>query len=160
MSTDEEFKSEEFDLVAELIAGDVFSVFKRNYPVDSALYRLDLQVLSNAVQNAAIDIKRVGLFHSTTGANLYRKAAYVSRWIADAHPIQIIDSSPLNLNSLNLLRLNSTFAVFCIDAMLASKHKMLYSKLARDIRYCFEFRYGMDAAALALLLEHGLNNNS
>jgi hypothetical protein len=138
------------------IAGDVFELFKASYPVDQNYYRLDTYILACAVQNAATHIDRAGRYHSNTGANKFKKAAYIGKSIATSRPVQVV-GYPLNLtnhNHLNLARINSVFAVFAVEAMLG-EHR-LYDKLSRDIWYCFEFRQRMDEDSIAMLLEHAL----
>lgn len=140
--------------VLELIAGKIFEDFKSSYAVND-YYELNVELLTNALYNASIDIKRVALFHSDTGADIYRQIAYIAKWISDIKPIQI-GTFPLNLTNhhyLDLQRINAAFSVFIVDyAMLETK--ALSNDLIRDLRYCFEFRHNMPADAISLILKH------
>ena len=139
------------------LAGDVFELFRQNYPVDHRYYSLNKQLLTVAIQNAATDLGRVGVYHSETGPNIYKSAAYVGRWLAQLRPIQIAESHPVNLTTvvqLDVLHINANFAVYCIWALLGDAD--LYLKLRTDLRYCLEFRHRMDADSIAMLLEHAI----
>ena len=139
------------------LAGDVFELFRQNYPVDSRYYSINRQLLTVAVQNAATDLNRVGVYHSDTGANIYKVAAYVGKWLSQLRPIQIAESHPVNLASvvhLDVLHINAYFAVYSVWALLGDAD--MYLKLRTDLRYCFEFRYRMDADSIAMLLEHSI----
>lgn len=139
------------------IAGDVFELFRQQYPVDGRHYWLNTDLLTCGIQDAATHIDRAGAYHSDTGANRFKKAAYISHRIAEVRPIHVARDFPRNLtnaHNLNALRINAAFAVYALEAMLGDIQ--LYDRLRRDIRYCFQFRSRMDQDSLAMLLEHAL----
>lgn len=143
-----------------VVAGDAFEIFQSDYPVDKSYYALDVDTLTCAIRDAAEDIVRAGDYHSDTGANIYKKAAYIGKWIAEAKPIQKIGNVPVNLTNeyhLNLLRINANFAVYVVELILGDI--AMYAKLRRDLRYCFVFRPRADGDSLAMLLEHALQHS-
>ncbi len=151
---------EETKNAIRVIAGDIFELFKKEYPVDKSHYWLNTRVLVCAIQNSVTHINRAGIYHSDTGANKFKKAAYMSKAIAAIRPVQVASSYPLNLTNhiyLDFLMINSTFAVHVLEALLGNIQ--LYGQLLRDIRYCFEFRSRIDEDALAMLLEHALEHS-
>jgi hypothetical protein len=144
------------EAITELVCGDIFQNFKRHYEVNS-YYDLNVRTAVNAITNAEADLARAGAYHSTTGPDLNRSAAYVAKWLADLRPIQVDKRHPVNLTNLNYLnasRINAAFATYFI--FVATKnHLTLSDALLRDLRYCFEFRnLSMPAEAVALLLKH------
>lgn len=152
--------SEETKNAIRIIAGDIFELFKKEYPADPNNYWLDIRTLVCAIQNSVTHINRAGIYHSNTGANKFKKAAYMSKAIATIKPVQVARTYPLNLTNhthLDFLMINSNFAVYVLEALLGNMQ--LYSKLIIDVRYCFEFRSRIDEDALAMLLEHALEHS-
>lgn len=152
--------SEETKSAIRIIAGDIFELFKKEYPVDPNNYWLDTRTLVCAIQNSVTHINRAAIYHSETGANKFKKAAYMSKAIATIKPVQVIRTYPRNLTNdkyLDFLMINSNFAVFVLEALLGNIK--LYNRLIIDVRYCFEFRSRVDEDALAMLLEHALEHS-
>ena len=82
----------------ELLCGLVFSEFQNHHRPDlKKYYYLREDSLIHAVKNALTDIERVGTYSSHTGANIYKHAAYICRWIAEIKPVHVDRSYPLNL---------------------------------------------------------------
>ena len=142
----------------ELLCGLVFSEFKNHHRPDlKKYYYLREDSLIHAVKNALTDIERVGTYSSHTGANIYKHAAYICRWIAEIKPVHVDRSYPLNLtneNDLGLSVINASFSAFCLESLLGESREMS-EKLLKNLRYCFEYRiHKMDTDTLALMLEH------
>ncbi len=149
----------EITLVIDSIAGNIFELFQKDMPTDASNYYLNEEILACAVRDASTDINRVGSYHSKTGANVFKKAAHIAKWLAEAKPIQINRMHPVNLTNhynLNDLRINSIFAVYVVEALIGDME--MYNKLRTDLRYCFIFRPRMDADSIAMLLEHALEH--
>lgn len=58
----------------------------------------------------------------------------------------------MNLRTANLLKLNSSFAVFTVQSLVEER---MYPRLLEDLQYCFEFR-SLRGEEINMLLEHGL----
>jgi hypothetical protein len=140
------------------IVGIVYELFEKNLPLDRRFFHLNTQKIALAIRDASTDLVRVGDYISDTGTDRYKKAAYISWWIASHNPIQLspqaLDSSLLDPKvSISLNLVNEGFAVFVIEAILGDQR--LTPKLHRDLRYSFTFRKDkLSKDALYMLLEH------
>jgi hypothetical protein len=144
------------DSLRDAICGPVFEEFRRGYSIN-CFYELNPYSVVRALRNAATDVERVGPYQSSTGADAFRNAAYISKWLADTKPIQVNFTHPINLTNeinLNTARINAAFSTYIIQCSV-EEYKRLSDMMLRDLRYCFEFRSTtMPAEAIALLLKH------
>lgn len=129
-----------------------YDLFRQQFPVPSQYYWLNTRRLVSAVTNAISDRDRAANYHSTSGASSFKTAAFIGKWLAHDHPVNYSHSYPLNLTNSLVEVVNSTFAAYAVQSLIA---KPLYPKLFSDVQYCFEYR-ALRGEEVNLLLDHAL----
>jgi hypothetical protein len=153
---------EEKEFTIRKVVREIFPLFMKEMDLSKKEYWLNSQALVCAISDAFTDIERVGSYHSKTGTNEFKKAAYIGKWVAEAKPIQVLNTIPVNLRSidrLNSLDLNVLFAVYIVESFLGGEYT-LYKELQLHLEYVFRYRHRMEASSIAMLLEHALDLSS
>ncbi len=140
-----------------VIIEKVFKSFKKEYPVDSRYYTLDIDFLECAIQNAITNMAFSKIYRSDIGANIVRKAAYVGMAIATIRPIQVVDSYPRNLPNcvyLDFLVINCWFAVHVFKELIGDIKMCGQSldQLLQDVMCHFETWSPIDKDAVNMFL--------
>lgn len=142
------------DVAAFLVSHCIktFDLFRSQYHVPNTYYSLDEHRLVFCVTNAVSDRDRAAAYSSSSGPSSHKTAAFVGKWLAHGRPVRTSRSMPINQVNAQLLTVNSDFAVYCLQGLIAER---MYPKLFADLRYCFEFR-SLRGEEVNLLLEHAL----
>lgn len=144
------------DQHTEKLVAHILQIYNNFIASRGFSFALDYRALVNAISDSQTDIKRTGSYHSKTGADELRHAAYIVKWIATHRPICTLSSFPVNLANLNLAvssRANASFCVYVLDYLVRDKLAIKHD-LMQDLYYCFQFRYRMDPESIYLLLKH------